>query len=77
MNYIIAAAGLFSERTAVYIGMDLEEGRLNRDEDEFIEIIKLPPEEAMDYIDKGLINDSKTIIAVQAYMLLRDKKDIN
>lgn len=77
VNYIIAAAGLFSERTAVYIGMDLEEGSLNRDEDEFIEIIKLSPEEAMDYINKGLINDSKTIIAVQSYMLLRDKKDIN
>ncbi len=73
VNYIIAAAGLFSERTAVYIGSDLEEGSLNRDEDEFIEIIKLSPEEAMDYINMGRINDSKTIIAIQAYMLLRDK----
>ena len=73
VNYIIAAAGLFSERTAVYIGTDLEEGSLNRDEDEFIEIIKLSPEEAMDYINMGRINDSKTIIAIQAYMLLRDK----
>lgn len=73
VNYILAAAGLFSERTAVYIGTDLEEGSLNRDEDEFIEIIKLSPEEAMDYINIGRINDSKTIIAIQAYMLLRDK----
>jgi ADP-ribose pyrophosphatase len=77
VNYIIAAAGLFSERTAVYIGMDLEEGSINRDEDEFIEIIKLSPEAAMDYISKGMINDSKTIIAVQAYMLLRDEKNLN
>ena len=71
VNYIIAAVGLFSERTAVYIGTDLKPGKLNRDSDEYIEIVRLSPEEALEYIRDGKIVDSKTIIAIMAYMLQR------
>ena len=67
VNYIIAAVGLFSERTAVYIGTELKEGELHRDDDEFIDIIKLDLEEALKYVHEGKINDSKTIIAILAY----------
>ena len=67
INYIIAAVGLFSERTAVYIGTDLKKGNIHRDHDEFIDIIRLTPEEALQYIHEGKINDSKTIIAILAY----------
>lgn len=67
INYIIAAVGLFSERTAVYIGTGLRKGQLNRDDDEFIDIIKLTPEEALRYVYEGRINDSKSVIAVLAY----------
>ena len=69
VNYIIAAAGLFSERTAVYIGTDLTQGEMKRDPDEYLDIIRLTPEEAMDYIKDGKINDSKTIIAIMAYVI--------
>ena len=69
VSYIIAAAGLFSERTAVYIGTELEEGKVSRDPDEYIEIVKLTVEEALDYIHDGLITDSKTIIAIQYYAM--------
>ncbi|SEP90417.1 ADP-ribose pyrophosphatase [Lachnospiraceae bacterium NE2001] len=69
VSYILAAAGLFSERTAVYIGTDLIEGKMSRDPDEYIDIIRLTPEEAMDYIAKGLITDSKTIIAIQHFVI--------
>ena len=69
INYIVASVGLFSERTAVYIGTELEEGRMSRDPDEYIEIVKLTVEEALDYIHDGLITDSKTIIAIQYYAM--------
>ena len=69
INYIIAAVGLFSERTAVYIGRDLKKGKMDRDDDEFIDIIRLSLDEAMEYIRTGKINDSKTIIAIMAYKL--------
>ncbi len=71
INYIIAAVGLFSERTAVYIGRELNKGKMSRDPDEFIDIIRLTLDEAMDYIHKGLINDSKTIVAILAYKNLK------
>lgn len=69
VNYIIAAVGLFSERTAVYIGTDLVKGHIDRDPDEFIDIIRLTPEEAMNYVSEGKINDSKTIVAIYAYVM--------
>ena len=69
VNYIIAAVGLFSERTAVYIGLDTKIGKENLDSDEFIDIIRLTPEEAMEYVKSGKINDSKTIIAIQYFYI--------
>ena len=71
VNYIIAAVGLFSERTAVYIGLNLKKGTVNRDEDEYIEVVKLSLEEALRYISEGKIHDSKTIIAIYAYALMK------
>ena len=69
VNYIIASVGLFSERTAVYIGLDTKSGKENPDFDEFLDLIRLTPEEAMDYIKTGQINDSKTIIAIQYFYM--------
>lgn len=69
VNYMVASVGLFSERTAIYIGTELKPGTLNRDSDEFIEIIRLTPDEAMDYIQNGKIVDSKTVISIMYYML--------
>ena len=74
VNYIIASVGLFSERTAIYIGMDVEKGKVHRDFDEYIEIVKLTLDEAKQYIDDGRIIDSKTIIAVLAYASMMAKK---
>ena len=74
VNYIIAAVGLFSERTAVYIGTDLQDGDMNRDDDEYIDIIKLSLDEALQWINEGKINDSKTIIAVMAYSLMKNNR---
>lgn len=71
INYIIAAAGLFSERTAIYIGTDLKKGKVTLDPDEYIGIVKLSLEEALDYISEGKITDSKTIIAIYAYLRLK------
>ncbi|MCR5542525.1 MAG: NUDIX hydrolase [Eubacterium sp.] len=73
INYIIASVGLFSERTAVYIGTDLKTGKENPDPDEFIDVVRLSLEEAVEYVYSGKINDSKTIIAILAYKDLKDK----
>ena len=48
------------------------EGCISRDPDEYIEIIKLTLDEAMELIEQGVIVDSKTIIAIQYYALNKD-----
>ena len=73
VNYIIASVGLFSERTAVYIGYDLKRGKENPDSDEFIDIIRLSIDEALEMIYSGKIHDSKTILAILAYKDLKER----
>ena len=74
VNKMVAAVGLFSERTAIYIGTELTKGSINRDSDEYIDIIKLTLEEAVDYVYQGKIVDSKTIIAIFAYKDLKNSE---
>lgn len=70
---IIAAVGLFDEMTAIYIGTDLKKGKINRDPDEFIELIRMTPEEALQAVYDNKIIDSKSIIAIFAYNDLKQK----
>ena len=49
---------------AVYV-----EGIRESDEDEFIEVLIYELDEVVDMIEKGIITDAKTIIAIQAYRL--------
>lgn len=74
VNNIIAAVGLFSERTAIFIGTDLKEGKIKRDPDEFIDLVKLSLDEALNMIKTGEICDSKTIIAILFYALNINEK---
>ena len=73
INYIVASVGLFSERTAVFIGADCTKGIIKRDSDEYMDVIKLSVDEALDYIERGLIHDSKTILAIYAYITMRER----
>ncbi|SEF41155.1 ADP-ribose pyrophosphatase [Eubacterium ruminantium] len=77
LTKIIAAVGLFDEQTAIYIGTDLRKGEINRDPDEFIEIIRMTPEEALKAVYDNKIIDSKTIIAIFAYNDMKSKGLIN
>ncbi|MBO4863094.1 MAG: NUDIX hydrolase [Eubacterium sp.] len=71
INYIIASVGLFSERTAVYIGTGLKKGETNRDSDEFIDVLRFTLEEALQMVHDGRINDSKTVLAILEYARIR------
>ena len=53
------------------IGRNLKKGKRHLDPTEFIEIVRVPMEEAREMIYSGKIVDSKTIVAILAYY---DKK---
>ena len=58
-----------NELLKIYLALDLKAGKAMPDEDEFLKIEFLPLKKAMRMIETGKIKDSKTIIALQAYVI--------
>jgi len=58
------AQGYTSEYIHLFIGEDLIPSQLEGDADEFIEVVRMPLAQALDAIESGKINDSKTIIGL-------------
>lgn len=64
---MFSAIGFCSEQIYIYLAENLEKGKFNMDEDEFITIERYTLKESIELIYKGEICDSKTIAAVFAY----------
>ena len=62
-------AGFSNEKISLYLARDLKAGQSRPDEDEFLNVIKMPFEEAFQMVMRGEISDAKTICAV----LMADK----
>lgn len=60
--------GYCTEKIQLFIATDMIEGQQKLDADEFLEIEKYTPEEAVEMIYKGEIKDGKTIAAIFAWM---------
>jgi ADP-ribose pyrophosphatase len=58
----------------LYVAEDLVPGKVNPDEDEFIETVELPFEEALELARRGYIKDSKTLVGLLACAAWRHKK---
>lgn len=65
--------GFSNEIIYIYIAEDLKEGTINLDEDENIETVKIPIEDALKKIRSGEIEDAKTIVGILSYLNLHDK----
>ena len=61
---IFVAPGYTTEFIHLYLAMDLVESRLPGDEDEFIEVDRVPLAEAIAMIDRGEIIDGKSIVSL-------------
>lgn len=62
-----SAIGFCSEVIHIYIAENLEKGKFNMDDDEFITTERYTLDESINLIHKGEICDSKTITAIFAY----------
>jgi ADP-ribose pyrophosphatase len=58
------APGYTTEFIHLYLATDLSESRLNMDDDEFIEVLRLPMDEVINRIRSGDIVDGKTLNGV-------------
>ena len=62
---------LIDEKIYMYMAQDLSFGECNLDDDEFLEVIKIPLKDMVDMVLRGEIEDGKTQSAVlRAYTLL-------
>jgi ADP-ribose pyrophosphatase len=61
---IFTSPGFSDEKISLYLARDLEAGESAPDEDEFLNIVKLPLPEVVAMIARGEVNDAKTVSAV-------------
>ena len=61
--------GFSSEKLTIYFANQLTEGEMNLDEDEFVELHKLPIKDVKSILDNKEIADAKTILALQHLLL--------
>lgn len=61
---IFAAPGYTTEFIHLYLARDLSESRLAMDEDEFIEVVRVPLREALEMLNTGEIKDGKSAAAL-------------
>lgn len=67
------APGFCSERVDVFVAKGLSAGEMNLEEDEFLNVKRYSFDEAVALLDRGIITDAKTIMAIQWWQLSRLK----
>lgn len=76
LNYVTSfynSPGFTNEKLYIYKATEIEkvEQPLEQDPDETIEVLKLTYEEAWDYLEQGYISDSKTVLALYYWKLIK------
>lgn len=61
---IVTTPGFSDELISIYLAQDLSFGDSHPDDDEFLNIVRMPLSEAVELVMKGEIPDAKTILAV-------------
>ena len=64
LSEFFVSPGFLAEKMWVYLATGLTEGKQFLDEDEILEIVRLPISEALEMITSGEIQDAKTIIGL-------------
>jgi len=64
VSYLHPAIGFADEKMALYAAQDLTMTEVNRDEDEFLEIIEMPLDKALEMLRRGEITDAKTMVGL-------------
>lgn len=67
LTTIATTVGFSNEYIHLYVADDLSQGKFNPDDDEFINVVKMPFAEALKKVESGEIFDVKTIISILLY----------
>lgn len=76
LGEIVPTPAYVSEVIHLYIASGLEFSQQDLDDDEFLDVVKVPLDKAVEMVLNGEITDSKTQIGVlKAWHILKNKKD--
>lgn len=64
LAHVVTTPGFCTERIAVYLATELTQAAAHADEDEFLNIVKMPLQEAVFLVESGQIEDAKTCLAL-------------
>ena len=64
LTTIATTVGFSNEWIHIYAAEDLKSGKQHPDEDEFINYLKMPLEEAVKMVENGEIFDAKSVVAI-------------
>lgn len=64
LSEFFVSPGFLEEKMWVFLATDFTEGNQKLDDDEFLDIVRLPITEALEMITSGEIQDAKTIIGL-------------
>jgi len=64
LNDMLSTVGFCDECISIYLARGLSAGDCDPDEDEFVNVVKMPFAEAIDMVMNNEINDSKTVCAL-------------
>jgi ADP-ribose pyrophosphatase len=64
LSEFFVSPGFCEEKMWVYLATELSEGKQLLDDDEILEVVRLPIEDALEMITSGEIQDAKTIIGL-------------
>lgn len=64
LSEFFVSPGFLEEKMWVFLATEFSEGKQNLDDDEILDIVRLPMSEALEMITSGEIQDAKTIIGL-------------
>ena len=70
MGEIWRSPGFMDERLHLFCAKELTQGEVHPDEDEFVEIVRMPFEELCQRIASGEIHDAKTVAAIGKALIM-------
>ena len=73
---MVSSIGTYDEMTDVFIGTCLKKGERKLDPAEFIEVERMKIEDAFSLVKSGEIVDSKTILAIYAYLFMKQNGEV-
>ncbi|MBR5152183.1 MAG: NUDIX hydrolase [Clostridia bacterium] len=64
LGYIYPSPGFTDEVTHIYLATGLSQGECHPDEDEYLDVVRMPFEDAVTMVMENKINDAKTVAGI-------------